>query len=238
MKTKRRISFDHVGVYFFLLFLLAIVGFWPSYFSKFFDGSAGFNFYFHFHAVMAIIWIACLIAQPVLIRKKNFALHRAIGKLSYLIVPLFFISILLLAHSRIEVIDENLGTSLWVTFKDILIFSFGYGIAIRFRKQIALHARGMIVAGIVLIEPALVRLILYLFFAGEGFAPSGYLISIGLLYSLFIGLIIAERKQKTGRWVFPVALGLYVFVHSVLIFQIKISPWQAFAEWFASLPLT
>lgn len=237
MKTKRRISFDNVGVYFFALFLLAVAGFWPSYFSKFFDGTGDFNFYFHFHAVMAVVWIAFLITQPILIRRKNFQLHRFVGKISYLIVPLFFISIILLAHNRINVIDENLGASLWITFKDILIFSFGYGIAIYYRKQVPLHARGMIVAGIVLIEPALIRLILNLFFSGE-FAPVGYLISIVLLYSLFIGLFIAERKHKIGRWVFPVAMGLYVFVHSVLIFQIKIGPWQAFAEWFAGLPLT
>lgn len=237
MKRKLGMSYEKAGVYFIGLFLLAIVGFWPSYFSKFFDGSADFNFYFHFHAVMAIIWIVFLIAQPILIRKKNFSLHRTLGKLSYLVVPLFFISIVLLAHNRITVIDENLGTSLWITFKDILIFSFGYGVAIRYKNQIAIHSRGMIVAGIVLIEPALVRLIFNLFFSGE-FAPVGYLISIALLYILFIGLLIVERKQKIGRWVFPTALALYIFVHSVLIFQIKIGPWQAFAEWFAGLPLT
>lgn len=236
--TKRALPFENSGLYFIVLFALALIGFWPSYFSKFFDGTGDFSFYFHFHAIFAVLWIFMLIVQPILIRKKKFALHQKIGKLSYILVPFVFISIILLAHSTLKGPKENLGLELWIPAKDLLIFAIGYGIAIKYRSQMAIHARGMIVAGIVLIEPALVRLILFSFFPDEGFAPAGYLITIGLVYLLLIGLIIAEHKQKTGRWVFPLALALYVFVHSVLVFQIRIPPWQAFAEWFAILPLT
>lgn len=236
--TKRSLPFHNSGYYFLGLFVLAIAGFWPSYFAKFFDGTADFTFYFHFHAFFAVLWIFMLIAQPLLIRQKKFALHRKVGKLSYILVPLIFISIILLAHSTIKGPKENLGFELWVPFKDLLIFAVGYGIAIKYRRTMAIHARGMIVAGIVLIEPALVRLILYVFFPGEGFAPTGYIAMIVLLYGLFIGLIFAERKQKVGRWVFPLALALYVFVHSVLLFQIKLPGWQVLSEWFAALPLT
>jgi len=236
--TKKTVAFEKSGYYFIALFVLALAGFWPSYFAKFFDGTADFTFYFHFHAFFATLWILMLIAQPILIRQKKFELHRKIGKLSYILVPLIFISIILLAHSTLRGPKENLGLELWVPFKDLLIFAVGYGIAIKYRKTMAIHARGMIVAGIVLIEPALVRLILYVFFPDQGFAPSGYISMIVLLYMLFIGLIIAERRQAVGRWVFPLALGLYVFVHSVLVFQLKIPGWQAFAEWFAALPLT
>lgn len=236
--TNRSVLFDKAGYYFIGLFALALAGFWPSYFSKFFDGSGDFNFYFHFHAVFAILWICILIAQPILIRQKKYKLHRTIGKLSYFVVPFIFISVMLLAHNRITGEEENLGLSLWIPFKDLLVFAFGYGVAIKYRHTMAIHARGMIVAGIVLIEPALVRLILYVFFPDAGFAPEGYLSSIAIIYMLLIGLVIAERKQKVGRWVFSLALGLYIFVHSVILFEIEIPPWQAFSEWFAALPLT
>lgn len=236
--TNRSLPFDSSGYYFITLFALVIAGFWPTYFAKFFDGTADFTFYLHFHATLAMLWVFMLIAQPILIHRKKFALRRKIGKLSYVLVPLIFISIILLAHSTLRGPMENVGLELWVPFKDLLIFAVGYGIAIKYRKTMALHARGMIVAGIVLIEPALVRLIQYVFFPNEGFTPNGYLITIGLLYTLLISFIVAERKQKIGRWVFPLALGLYIFVHSVLIFQIKIPGWQAFAEWFKALPIT
>lgn len=237
-RTKRSLPFDKSGYYFLGLFALVIAGFWPSYFAKFFDGTADFTFYLHFHATLAMLWVFMLIAQPNLIRQKKFALHKKIGKLSYILVPFIFISIILLAHSTLKGPKENVGLELWVPFKDLLIFAVGYGIAIKYRSTMAIHARGMIVAGIVLIEPALVRLILYVFFPDEGFAPGGYMSAIILLYALLIGLIILERKQKVGRWVFPLTLGLYVFVHAVLVFQIRVPGWQAFAEWFKALPLT
>lgn len=237
-RTKRSLQFENSGYYFLGLFALVIAGFWPSYFAKFFDGTAEFTFYLHFHATLAMLWVFMLIAQPILIRQKKFALHKKIGKLSYILVPLIFISIILLAHSTLRGPKENVGLELWVPFKDLLIFAVGYGIAIKYRSTMAIHARGMIVAGIVLIEPALVRLILYVFFPDADFAPEGYISMIVLVYALLIGLIIVERKQKVGRWVFPLALGLYIFVHSVLLFQIRVPGWQAFAEWFAALPLT
>lgn len=237
-KRSKPQTFNKSTYYFMGLFALALAGFWPSYFAKFFDGTADFTFYFHFHAALAIVWIIFLVVQPLLIRRKQFALHKKIGKLSYILVPLIFISIALLAHSRIDPEDENIGLSLWIPFKDLLIFTFGYGVAIRYRKIMPIHARGMIVAGIVLIEPALVRLILYMFFPDSGFAPAGYLATIGIVYLLILGLIVAERKEKKGRWVFPVTLGLYLFVHSVIILQYSVPGWQIIAKWFAGLPLT
>ena len=239
MKTRRRITtFENAGYYFIGLFALAILGFWPSYFSRFFDGSADFSFYFHFHATIAVLWIFMLIAQPVLIRKKKMQLHRTVGKLSYILVPLIYISVILLAHSRITGEEQNLGLSLWFPFKDLLIFAVAYGVAIKHRHNMPVHARGMVLAGIVLIEPALARLIQNVFIPGDELAPVGYLATTVLIWLLLIFLIIRERKEKKGRWVFPLGLGMYLFVHSFILLQIPMGPWQAFARWFASLPLT
>ncbi len=187
--------------------------------------------------MIAVIWIIFLIVQPLLVYRKQLDLHRLIGKLSYILVPLIYISIILLAHSRIDPEAPDRYINLWFPFKDLIIFAAGYGIAIRYRKQMAIHARGMIVAGIVLIEPALVRLLIFVFFSGE-FNPAAYLMTIGLVYALLIALIIRDRKEKKGRWVFPLALLLYLLVHAIIIFQIQLGPWESFVDWFATLPLT
>ena len=154
---------------------------------------------------------------------------------SYVLIPLIFLSVILLAHHAKSGVTENLGLRLWVPFKDLFILGVAFFIAIRYRRVAPLHARGMIAAGIVLIEPALFRFMRNMLFADGG---PVYMVTLGLLYALLIGLIIIERKQKQGRWIFPLILGLYIFVHSVLLFRIKIAPWEAFAQWFASLPLT
>jgi len=55
---------------------------------------------------------------------------------------------------------------------------------------------------------------------------------------ILLGLIIRERKEKRGRWVFPLILGLYFVIQFILFSGIEIPYWKAFAEWFAALPLT
>ncbi len=232
--AKPKIRFDISGYYFIGLFVLVIWGFWPSYFAKFFNGAAGFNFYFHFHAAMVTLWIAMLITQPFFIRKKKLVLHRLIGKLSYILFPLVFISVILLVHSRHNIDERNLDIILFVPFKDLIVLATAYFIAIKYRHNINLHARGMVATGIVFIEPALVRLIMNIF----GASLTAYLFTIGIIYTLLIVLIFLERHQKRGRWVFPLILGLYMIVHSIIIFNLHIGIWKVFCKWFIVLPLT
>ncbi|MDP9047143.1 MAG: hypothetical protein M3N14_03340 [Bacteroidota bacterium] len=237
--AKKKINFNDSGYYFIGLYALVLLGFWPSYFSRFFNGTADFAFYFHFHAVLLTLWIFLLIIQPILIRKKKLALHRLLGKLSYILMPLLFLSVILLAHSRIPshilVIngEKNYGLHLLIPFKDLLILGITYIIAIRYRHNIHIHARAMVATGIVFIEPTLIRLIKHV--SGS---PLSLLFTIAIVYSLLIALIINERHQKKGRWVFPLVLGLYLIVHSLILFQIQIGPWETFARWFAALHLT
>lgn len=232
--NKPKLSFDISGYYFIGLFGLVILGFWPTYFAKFFNGSADFTFYFHFHAAILTLWLLLLITQPILIRKKKLSIHRFNGKLSYFLFPLVFLSVILLAHSRHEIDEKNLDIRLLVPFKDLLILGTAYFIAIRYRHNIDLHARGMVVTGIAFIEPSLVRFIRYAIIP----SPAANYLTMFFIYSLLIGLIIKERNQKRGRWVFPLILGLYVIVHSIIIFKIHIGPWESFSKWFINLPLT
>lgn len=241
---KPKLRFDISGYYFIGLFVLVIMGFWPSYFVKFFNGTANFTFYFHFHATMMILWILMLIIQPILIRKKKLALHRLIGKLSYFLFPMMLVSIILIIHQRHPTIDEkDLDITLYGQFRPFIIFVTAYFIAIKYRHNINIHARAMIATGIAIIEPALTRLILNLFGVFKVFETSPYffyfasILSILIIFLLVIGLIIKERKQKRGRWVFPLILGLYFISYLIGILQFHIGL-ESFAKWFTSLPLT
>ncbi len=228
-------KFKFADYFFIALLVFVFVGFWPSYFSHIFKGTATFTHYFHFHAATALMWIAMLIAQPVLIRRKNFIWHRRLGAASYLLVPVLFISILLLAHHRMAGVDDQ-ARDFWITFKDLIIFGFGFGVAIAYRKKMSLHARGMIVAGMALIEPTMVRVVFNVLAIK---ADIGYLLAISVVYITLVVLIVRERhEQQSVRWVFPVALGLFLFIHTILIANLMTPPWEAFTKWFVSLPLT
>ncbi|MEO5944185.1 MAG: hypothetical protein ABIP30_01065 [Ferruginibacter sp.] len=237
-----KIKFDKAGYYFVGLVILVFLGFWPSYFAKFASGTNKYPFYFHFHATMMSLWILALIVQPILIRKKKLALHRTIGKVTYIFMPLLFLSVILLTNyqmeSHVEIIanEKFYGPHLIVPFKDLLIIGIAYIIAVRYRHNVNIHARAMVATGIVFIEPALVRFLQYAVFPDNGVIA--FLTTLAIVYGILITMIIIERKQKSGRWVFPLILGLYIIVHSIIIFQLNIPGWETFARWFAALPLT
>jgi len=233
-----RMNFNKFGYYAAGLIVLAFLGFWPTYFSKFFDGTADFSFYYHFHFMMAASWIVLLIVQPVLIRKKKLATHRQVGKLSFIILPLFFASVILLKHSLIGgEVTEGLGAGLWLQFKDLAIIGTMYTIAMVNKKSMQIHARAMIATGIVFIEPTLGRFIILTVLPEPDFY-FGLGITVAIMYVLIISLIILERKQTKGRWVFPLLLVMFMVFHKLIFFEISFPLWDAIAAWFVQLPIT
>jgi len=231
---KGKHQFGLSGYYFIALIVLALLGFWPTYFSTFVNGTGDFKFYFHFHAIVVFLWILLLIAQPILVVKKRLSSHRLLGNFSYLLFPLIFISVILVSHNRHPASEQDFDMRLLVPFKDLIILSVAYSIAIFNRHNIELHARGMIVTGLVFIEPALIRFINY---ANVPF-PTAYFLTIAIIFSLLITLIFLEGNQKKGRWIFPLTLGMYLVMHTIIILEIRIPLWASFAKWFASLSIT
>src|SRR5215210_6028039 len=106
--------------YFAGFFALALIAFWPSYISQ----PASFAPYTHLHAAAASIWMILLIAQSWAISARRVAQHRLFGKLSYFFAPLMVISVLLLAHSRIQGISgETYALQTYILY---LQFSLGF----------------------------------------------------------------------------------------------------------------
>jgi hypothetical protein len=159
-------------------------------------------------------------------------------------MPLLLASIVLLVHSRNRglVNDPTLGPYLYVPSKDVITIGLAFVIAIWFRRDVTIHARAMIVTGIQFIEPPLSRFIRYAIFGswrGDGWwSHLPYLSTIAVVYAVYIGLMITERRQEKGRWVFPLFLGLTIVFHILVIFDVEIPIWDSFAKWFVAFPLT
>tara|TARA_R110001583_G_scaffold187313_1_gene348567 strand:- start:223 stop:954 length:732 start_codon:yes stop_codon:yes gene_type:complete len=237
-KKAKKIKFDKAGYYAIALIALALLGFWPTYFSKFFSGTADFNFYFHFHFALASLWIVLLIVQPILIKKKKLSIHRQTGKLSFIILPLFLVSVILLKHYKISgEVTEGLGASLWLQLKDLVIISVMFTIAMVNRHNMQIHARAMIATGIVFIEPTLGRFIILTLLPEPDFML-GLGITVAMMYALIFSLIIIERKQTSGRLIFPLLLVLFMVFHYLIFFQVSFPLWDSIAAWFVRLPIT
>jgi len=234
-KPRNSILFPNSGFYFFGLLLLALAGFWRSYFSKIFDDT---SLYTHIHASSMMLWLAMLITQPFLIRFHKHRLHKLIGKSSYVLFPVLVISLILLAHSQIEIREQGIpGFRLYVLFLQLsllLLFVFSYSLAIVYRRNPARHARYMIVTALTLIDPAVARIPL-----GLPALPFDYqVLTFGLTDLVLIVLIFGERKRKQGREVFPTMLALFIFFQWLNLTWTNSDAWAAFSIWFARLPLT
>ena len=131
---------------------LALAGFWKSYFSKFFVGTNDYNFYFHFHAAMMIVWVAILIAQPLLIRKKKLEMHRNIGKFTYVLMFVMLASIVLIMNSGMKQVpvEEIIFASVIFPVRDFFLLATAFSIGVWYRHNVQIHARAMIITGLYL----------------------------------------------------------------------------------------
>jgi hypothetical protein len=235
--ARRAFNFTRSGPYFAGLLLLAVVAYWPTYFSRILSA----DHYTHFHASLAALWILMLAAQPTLIRLKRLALHRLLGTVSYVLAPLIVVSIALLAHSRIKgLTGEAYAIQTYILYLQVsltVLFGLSYALAIYKRRTVALHARFMVCTAFTLIDPVVIRL---MFWMGSRTPTWNYQwVTFGLTDLVIFALIFMERRAKSGRKVFPVMLAVFVLAQiPALLGLTNTAPWQAFARWFAALPLT
>ena len=235
--------FRGAAFYFIALLAVTLVAFWPTYISKL---PGGFSGYFHFHAIVMLVWFGLLIVQPLLVRANRLRFHRALGKLSYGIAPVIVVAAILLAHVRLPPANDPsfaiAALYLYLPISMIALFAIAYVLAVVYRRTTALHARYMICTTIALVDPVVGRVIgLYIRPAANGFFSAhrleqlvSYLVTLAVLALL----IYRERAQRRGRTVFPIMLGATSAVYGLWFVLPATGVWLRFAHWFRDLPLT
>jgi uncharacterized membrane protein YozB (DUF420 family) len=234
---RRSIDFARSGPYFAAFLLVALVAFWPTYLSQARSASSAYT---HLHAVTATLWMLMLIVQPMAIRARRRDWHRALGRMSYALVAVVLVSMVLLAHRRIQGLDpEAYRIQTYVLYLQVslaAVFGLSYVLALLTRRTTALHARFMVCTGLTLIDPVVIRLMAW---ADPTPSWNYQWFTFGLTDCVLIALIWLERDGRTGRRVFPAMLGVFILAQLPALFALTDAPlWQAFARWFAALPLT
>jgi len=238
-------KFLYSGFYFIALLMLAVTAFWQPYFSHVVGDFSGqtkdISFYMHLHVVMSVLWLMLLITQPILINNNKRALHRKIGRVSYVLAPLVFLTIILLAHSQIVTLaDQSHSRRHFILFIQIgfaLFFAVLYGMAIIKRRTMPIHARYMICTGILLIEPILTRVFKFNLSSISWSVPYQF-VTYPMVDLLLLALVIWDRRDKTSGCVFQYALVVFVTFQILHLTVTDTKAWISFAGWFASLPLT
>ncbi len=232
-------AYKNIVLFFIAVTVIVFLGFYPTYYS-FFPAFEGFQTFHHVHGVLMVLWLFVLIAQPVLINRKAFRWHRAIGKISYILVPMIVVSMVvayryafLTAASDNGVADGLTRTMLFLPLTDILPFAAFYLLAVIYRKQIGRHLRFMIATAVVVVSAGLLRLIAT--WLGMDFMGALYA-SVGAMALVFVALIFYDYKngQLARNRSFVTALIIFSIPNLLLLFVPYTSWWLAVVEGVAS----
>jgi hypothetical protein len=221
---------NRIGYLFIAILLICILGFYPTYISKFPEFKE-FTSAHHFHGLMALLWILMLIVQPFLIRAKKYSLHRQIGKFSYILMPLLIISLFFVSKAgyvrNIKTVPEvDALAGLTNGIPDMLNFAILYTLAMVYRKNTAYHLRFMASTGIMMIGPGLGRFLIVTF----GIPFPIVILSIILLTSgVGLAWMIMDIRNKKSAFPMGVFVGIGVFTTLINI-NSHSAWWQSFAK--------
>ena len=228
-------SYNNIALFFIAITAITFVGFYHTYFVLFpdFEGKIMLH---HVHAFGMILWLATLIVQPILISKRKYKWHRAIGKASYLLVPFIVISMLLAYRisflksiSEDGVVHSRGLVMLFLPLTDVLPFTIFYLLAIINKKKIASHLRFMISTAVIIVSAGLLRI--FMKWVDLNFMEALY-VSIVTQTLVFLSLIFLDLRNGmfAKNKSFLTAFVIFAFPNALLFFVPYTSWWRSLAE--------
>lgn len=238
------------GIAYWFLLLVPLIGwgFYQSYFSVLFTPRASI---IHIHFALMMVWAAMLITQPLLIRYKRLGVHRTIGKLSYVVMPLLLLTGFFLirfvyyrdlnslslpaSQERSQLSPVELSQRVADNVRIIIFYLFWLGFfyfrAILNRRTTSIHARYMVAASLTMIGPTVDRIWFFSFGIENffGVIPIEYF-SFLLEDLILAGLLFYDYKKGKPTKTLWICLLVYL-VGQVLYFLAKGNAfWEAFVS--------
>ena len=233
MQTTYDLYKRGIAYWYLLLIPLIAWGFYQSYFSVLLQPRANI---IHLHFAFMMIWAAMLITQPLLIRYKKLAIHRLIGKTSYVVMPLLLITGFFLIRFVYYRDLKTLGPQATADSTRIILFylfwlGFFYFRAILNRRTTSIHARYMVAASLTMIGPTVDRILFFTFGIEKffGVIPQESL-SFLLQDLLLIGLLIYDYKKQKPTKTLWICLSVYMIGHFFYFFVKGKDFWETFVS--------
>ncbi|MFN3997407.1 hypothetical protein [Algoriphagus sp.] len=245
MKAQESVTkiFPNLGYWLMLFVPLTFGGFYFTYFTK-----IQFNPpLIHVHFSLMAAWMVIAITQPLLIRNKKFLLHRSLGKLSYLLLPMVILSTWIVMKNgylaQLAALDQDFQAGLSelsyeqgkimiasfsaLTFVYLFWLSAFYGLGVGFRKNASIHARFMIAAVLTFLGPTLDRT-LYFWFGLEtmGFGVPIEAVSFIIIDLILFYLLFLDVRNKKSTWPILTALALYISLQIFYLTLTQTPTWE------------
>jgi hypothetical protein len=200
-----------------LLFILVVLGFWPSYFTVL----QSWRLSVHIHSALMFYWMGALIAQALFVKTGRMDWHRRIGRTTFVIAPLMVFFGFLMMREVLDLEGWPLSFSeirpIWGAFGTIAQFALTYALAIYYRRETQLHARYMISTGIILLGAGTVRIVWVGYPELSGFVAA---VNMEFIFAVLIlvALILNDRRIGRIRAPFVITLVLLACRHAVFTF--------------------
>ena len=235
MNVRTMPLYPRAVFWFVLLLLTALLGFSGTYFMRLAEN----NLVRHLHAATAFAWLLLLIAQAWLMRRRNFALHRKLGRSSLALAPLFVVTGLFLVQDMlarpgpfIKPYAERLA---FVDLVTLAWFAAAYLLALRHRRETPLHARYLASTALLVLPPALVRAV-GMFVPGVTSFDMAFHLGTFVAEALVVGLMVHDlRSEGRVRPPYPLLLAATVIGHVGFVVLPGVLVWSRFCAWYAAL---
>ncbi len=233
----------NLGYWFILLMALAFIGFYTSYLSVIFQPTIPI---IHIHFILLTLWMLMLIAQPFFIKYKKLSIHRKLGKISYVLVPLVLVSSFLmirfsyyrdinqlhqdsvrgLNHFSNDQILQQAAEYKALPFIWFFWFILFYSLAVINRRKSAIHARFMLATALSLLGPIVDRIVFKLENLGESIRLEAVAF---LIADIVLSILLwKDYKHKRPTQTLRTALVIYI-IGQVLYFTVPgTDAWQYF----------
>ena len=225
----------NTAIFIFLILIGVQWGFYQSYTSQF-PHFKNATTLIHIHGALLMTWMLLLIVQPLLIHSDKPRLHRAIGKVSWVLGPLIIISLFLVGRGSyargLGIFPEQENLSFIVLdMRGFLSFAIFWSLAMMNRKFPDAHMRYMIATGILAIGPGVSRGLDHSF--GVEFVNA--IIITDVLDLAIVGVLLGIDVHRKKNYK-PFLTVFLVLLAGAVLWQLRDSGfWQTFAKNYAEL---
>lgn len=147
-----------------LIILIAIVGFWRTYFGLMFTGKVDTTALIHFHVALQIGWLGLFTMQAVFAATGRLKIHIRLGPWLMIYGVILIIVGFILAFERFgtRLAENNIISAqrrLFSPLRDLVFFAPFLAAGWIWRKEPEMHKRLMLIATTILLLPAVARMI-------------------------------------------------------------------------------
>lgn len=217
--------------------VLAVAGFWPSFFAILHETPLPH----HIHGWSATLWMALPLLQYALMRTGRRALHRRLGYASLVLAAvvvasgLYVVQMMAYANlSSFRLLDVKF---VWLDLTGMALFTVYVASATLAARDrdIRLHVSALVASALIPLEAALERLFVNLLpTLVPNFSASLY-VSLVFLEAVCAIFILVEWRTGRVRWPMPVLLAYYLIMHVTMTPVASNETFQAFSDWFAMI---